>query len=68
MLQGMIFISDPYYNEPAYEGMRGTEEGMTSSLKYNSGEAPGWVGAGQAQSAVQSVLGSACSTALRAAC
>lgn len=35
-LQGMIFITDPYFNEPAYEGMRGTEEGSTSSLKYNS--------------------------------
>jgi hypothetical protein len=36
-LQGMIFITDPYFNEPAYEGMRGTAEGATSSLKYNSG-------------------------------
>ena len=36
-LQGMIFITDPYFNEPAYEGMRGTTEGATSSLKYNSG-------------------------------
>lgn len=35
-LQGMIFISDPYFNEPAYEGMRGTAEGGSSSLKYNS--------------------------------
>lgn len=34
----MIFISDPYFNEPAYEGMRGTAEGGSSSLKYNSGE------------------------------
>jgi hypothetical protein len=33
----MIFITDPYFNEPAYEGMRGTAEGATSSLKYNSG-------------------------------
>ncbi|KAL4420087.1 hypothetical protein ABPG77_004352, partial [Micractinium sp. CCAP 211/92] len=35
-LQGMIFITDPYFNEPAYEGMRGTAEGASSSLKYNS--------------------------------
>jgi hypothetical protein len=34
----MIFIADPYFNEPAYEGMRGTAEGASSSLKYNSGE------------------------------
>lgn len=40
MLQSMVFISDPYFNEPAYEGMRGTSEGSASSLKYNSG---GWV-------------------------
>ena len=33
----MIFITDPYFNEPAYEGMRGTAEGASSSLKYNSG-------------------------------
>lgn len=33
----MIFISDPYYNEPAYDAMRGTAEGSASSLKYNSG-------------------------------
>lgn len=37
-LQSMIFINDPYFNEPAYEGMRGTAEGSASSLKYNSGE------------------------------
>lgn len=35
-LQSMVFISDPYFNEPAYEGMRGTSEGSASSLKYNS--------------------------------
>lgn len=43
MLQSMVFISDPYFNEPAYEGMRGTSEGSASSLKYNSG---GWKNAG----------------------
>ncbi len=39
----MVFISDPYFNEPAYEGMRGTSEGSASSLKYNSGgRVQGW--------------------------
>ena len=36
-IQGMIFIEDPYFNEPAYDGMRGTAEGAASSLKYNAG-------------------------------
>lgn len=35
-IQGMIFIADPYFNEPAYDAMRGTSEGSSSSLKYNS--------------------------------
>lgn len=35
-LQSMVFISDPYFNEPAFEGMRGTAEGASSSLKYNA--------------------------------
>jgi hypothetical protein len=38
-IQGMIFISDPYFNEPAYDAMRGTAEGDSSSLKYNAGAA-----------------------------
>ena len=50
----MIFITDPYFNEPAYEGMRGTEEGATSSLKYNSG---GRGGTGLGRRAVQASLG-----------
>jgi baculoviral IAP repeat-containing protein 6 len=35
-IQGMIFVEDPYFNEPAYEGMRGTAEGAAASLRYNS--------------------------------
>ena len=38
-LQSMVFIADPWYNEPAYDRMRGTQEGASSSLKYNAG---GW--------------------------
>lgn len=37
----MIFIEDPYFNEPSYEAIRGTSEGASSSLKYNSGAQPG---------------------------
>ena len=47
-IQGMIFIEDPYFNEPAYEGMRGTAEGTASSLKYNAG-APGGTGGAAGQ-------------------
>lgn len=35
-IQSMIFVPEPYYNEPAYEGMRGTKEGDAASLKYNA--------------------------------
>ena len=35
----MVFIADPWYNEPASDRMRGTQEGASSSLKYNAG---GW--------------------------
>ncbi len=32
----MILISDPMYNEPGYEGMKGTEEGEARSREYNA--------------------------------
>ena len=31
-IQGMIFIPDPYFNEPGYEGIRGTSEGDVSVM------------------------------------
>jgi ubiquitin-protein ligase len=34
-IQGMILVPEPYFNEPAYEGMRGTPEGEAASLRYN---------------------------------
>lgn len=33
-IQGMILISDPMFNEPGYEAIRGTQEGIVS--KYPS--------------------------------
>ncbi len=35
-IQSMIFIPDPMYNEPGYEGMRGTTEGEARSREYNA--------------------------------
>jgi hypothetical protein len=35
-IQGMIFIAEPYHNEPSYDGMRGTAEGAAASLRYNA--------------------------------
>ena len=35
-IQSQVLVPEPYYNEPAYEGMRGTTEGDVASLKYNA--------------------------------
>ena len=35
-IQGMIFISDPYFNEPNVELMRGQAEGTKASNSYNA--------------------------------
>ena len=35
-IQGMIFISDPYFNEPNVELMRGRTEGTKASNSYNA--------------------------------
>ncbi|XP_013383358.1 uncharacterized protein LOC106153808 isoform X1 [Lingula anatina] len=35
-IQGMILIEDPMFNEPGYDGIRGTEEGESRSAQYNS--------------------------------
>eukprot|EP00879_Flechtneria_rotunda_P026467 GHRR01028222.1.p1 GENE.GHRR01028222.1~~GHRR01028222.1.p1 ORF type:complete len:343 (+),score=131.99 GHRR01028222.1:32-1030(+) len=34
-IQGMIFVEDPYFNEPNVELMRGTTEGNIASMRYN---------------------------------
>ena len=31
-IQGMMFTSDPCFNEPGYEGIRGTDEGDVSKI------------------------------------
>ena len=35
-IQGMILISDPYFNEPNVELMRGQAEGTKASNNYNA--------------------------------
>ena len=35
-IQGMILISDPYFNEPNVERMRGQAEGNKASNSYNA--------------------------------
>lgn len=32
----MIFVDDPYFNEPGYQNLKNTEKGTYSSNKYNS--------------------------------
>ena len=32
---GLIFVEDPYYNEPGYQSEKGTEKGLEKSNKYN---------------------------------
>lgn len=34
-IQSMIFVSDPYYNEPGYEASRNTAAGRESSQRYD---------------------------------
>lgn len=34
-IQSLIFVNDPYYNEPAFERRRGTQQGKSQSKKYN---------------------------------
>ena len=34
-IQSLILVSDPYFNEPGYEGLRGSEEGNELSACYN---------------------------------
>ncbi|VDM53468.1 unnamed protein product [Angiostrongylus costaricensis] len=34
-IQGLIFVKDPYFNEPGFEKYQGTEKGKDYSRKYN---------------------------------
>ncbi len=36
-IQSMILISDPMYNEPGYDGMRGTVEGDVREQLFITG-------------------------------
>lgn len=35
-IQSLILVSDPYFNEPGYERLRGTPQGTESSCDYNA--------------------------------
>lgn len=35
-IQSLIFVSDPYFNEPGFEGQMGTTLGKTHSERYNA--------------------------------
>jgi baculoviral IAP repeat-containing protein 6 len=35
-IQSLIFVSEPYFNEPGYERSMGTAEGTRESMAYNS--------------------------------
>ena len=35
-IQSLIFVSEPYFNEPGYERQRGTPQGDDQCLLYNS--------------------------------
>jgi ubiquitin-protein ligase len=39
-IQSLIFIDEPYFNEPGYEGFRGTPKGIKASNEYNQGLYP----------------------------
>ena len=34
-IQSLIFVNDPYYNEPSFDRQRGTQHGKSQSKKYN---------------------------------
>lgn len=34
-IQSLIFVNDPYYNEPAFDRQQGTKHGKSQSKKYN---------------------------------
>ena len=35
-IYGLIFVEEPYFNEPGYQGQRGSAEGDLQNAKYNS--------------------------------
>ncbi|CAN0381668.1 unnamed protein product, partial [Discosporangium mesarthrocarpum] len=36
-IQSLILVPEPYFNEPGFESMLGTPQGMLRSQQYNSG-------------------------------
>ena len=34
-IQGLILVSEPYYNEAGYERQKGTQQGLENSRMYN---------------------------------
>lgn len=36
-LQAMVFVKDPYFNEPGYETSNGTAQGTAQAARYNAG-------------------------------
>lgn len=36
-LQAMVFVKDPYFNEPGYETSNGTAQGNAHAARYNAG-------------------------------
>jgi hypothetical protein len=34
-LQSLVFVEEPYFNEPGYESTMGTTNGQNKSKKYN---------------------------------
>mmetsp|Transcript_19896 Transcript_19896/g.41565 ORF Transcript_19896/g.41565 Transcript_19896/m.41565 type:complete len:969 (-) Transcript_19896:115-3021(-) len=35
-IYGLIFVEEPFFNEPGYQGQRGTPEGDTQNRRYNT--------------------------------
>lgn len=35
-IQGLILVSEPYFNEPGFEGSLGTKQGTAASKQYNT--------------------------------
>jgi hypothetical protein len=35
-IQALILVAEPFFNEPGYDGLRGTQEGEEASMSYNA--------------------------------
>ena len=38
-IQGLVLVEEPFYLEPGLEALRGTDDGLVKSLRYNEGAA-----------------------------